>query len=65
MKNLLKNWKVRQSIYDKNMIFISGEIYNDEQNRFNDGESIRTSSVVETDFKNKTVQTLNTLYNLE
>lgn len=65
MKNLLKNWKVHQSIYDDTILFISGDIYNDEKDRFDDGETIRTSALVETDFKNKTARTLNTLYNLE
>ena len=64
MKNLLKNWRVAESYSGKELQLI-GQVYNDSAKRFTDGEWITTSILVETDFKNKTAQTLNTLYNLD
>ena len=43
---------------------LSGEIYGDEKNRFEDGVRIRTSRLIELDIKNKIAQTLNTKYTL-
>ena len=69
----LKNWSIRDGGYygayfalfnpeDKNRI--SGDIYNDEKLRFEDGEKITTSLINEIDFKNKVAQTLYTKYEL-
>ena len=64
MKNLLKSWTLYESDLTGHLSII-GYIYNDEQNRFENGEPIRTSSIQYLDLKNKTAKTLNTLYNLE
>ena len=42
--------------------YMIGEIYND--NRFEDGKTIRTSTLVEFDIKNNTAETENTIYTL-
>ena len=44
--------------------FIVGSIYDDEKNRFEDGESIRTSTLINLDIENNNAQTLNTTYDL-
>ena len=43
---------------------LQGHIYNDENERFEDGTLISTSTIQTINLKNKTVQTRNTFYTL-
>ena len=63
----LENWSVgnlwdgyQASKINKNQL--RGQIYDDEKERWEDGTSIRTSSLVELDINNKVAKTLNTKY---
>lgn len=59
LKAHLHNWK---SIPLSSGLVYIGEIYNDEQKRWADGTQIRTSYVLKYDDKEKTIETMNTIY---
>lgn len=61
-ERLMKDWSVLVHPWRGFPVLI-GRIYNDD--RFEDGSEITTTEIISTDFENKTIQTKNTLYNLE
>jgi hypothetical protein len=64
----LENWSVCDSEFNPYQApecqskVLRGQIYDDENERWDDGTTIRTSRLVELDTKNKYAQTLNTKY---
>lgn len=55
---ILKHWKV-----DLKRNIIIGDIYEDD--RFEDGTTVYTSTIINADFEQGIVQTRNTLYELD
>ena len=62
-RGTIQNWK--EHVWDASMgeVVVMGNIFGDED-RFEDGTSIRTSAIVKLDYENKKLETLNSLYDL-
>jgi len=63
----LENWRYLSYSFgyqtlDSQECFLSGAVYDDELNRFTDGDRIRTSTVQTLDIENMVAQTRNTQY---
>ena len=58
----LRDWNI-QRFYGK--VTVVGTIYGDTKGRFNDGDTIRTSSVLKADFVSGVLETRNSIYLLE
>ena len=61
--NVLKDWSIVKR-YGNDVVII-GKVYNDIKGRFNDGEEIVTSRVLQADFVNGVIETRNSVYHLE
>jgi hypothetical protein len=61
--NVLKDWSIVKRY--GNYVVIIGKVYNDIKGRFNDGEEIVTSRVLQADFVNGVIETRNSVYHLE
>lgn len=63
---VLRDWKL---IFDFNakgeFYFLTGCIYEDSRNHCLDGQKIRTSILINIDFKNMKAETQNTIYELK
>ena len=60
--NELKDWSIVKR-YGNDVVII-GKVYNDIKGRFNDGEEIVTSRVLQADFVNGVIETRNSVYHL-
>jgi len=61
----LENWSIDKNCCgDAGDAWVYGNIYDDEQRRFEDGCSIKTSKIIALNLGDKYVQTRNTKYEL-
>lgn len=58
--NFLENMVISENVFG---FVATGNIYNDEKRRFEDGKFIRTSPIVKVDSLNRQIITGNTTYN--
>lgn len=60
---ILEDWKFEGHLKDDNF-HLSGKIYNDKKNRFNDGQKVYTSRIEEINFQDGWAKTKNSIYKL-
>lgn len=60
--NVLKNWTIEKC---GNSVIVYGDVYNDIKGRFEDGDHIHTSKVLNADFVNGVIETRNSVYHLK
>lgn len=58
----LENWNIVLVTNERS--FVTGEIHNDEKNRFKDGKLVQTSKILEFNKEENFIQTKNTRYEL-
>lgn len=62
-RGTINNWRVLDHYYSTGGQVVAGNIFGDED-RFEDGTLIRTSSIVKLDYENNKLETLNSIYDL-
>lgn len=62
-RGTINNWRVLDYCYSTGEQVVVGNIFGDED-RFEDGTLIRTSSIVKLDYENNKLETLNSIYDL-
>ena len=61
----IENWKeFNVQITSVSAAWIEGNLYDDPNKRFPEGAYIHTSNILKIDYENKTLETINTLYDL-